>query len=214
MSIISIMEVEFDTRFKHPWLMIVSGPSSSVKTVFTKQVLNKSDKQFEKIYWFYSEWQDRYKYCPGISFVSGMLSSLDAYLELNGPKAMVFDDMMMQCANSELITHSFTQKRHHQNLSVILFLQNLYCQEMVMRNVHPNTEYVVLFRNPRDKSQFGHLTRQLESKHSKSPVDATSRPYSHLLVDLKRHTPDTLRYRSNSLQLDRQTVCVIGAVPT
>ena len=47
------MEVEFDTRFKHPWSMIVSGPSSSGKTVFTKQVLNKSDKQFEKIYWFY-----------------------------------------------------------------------------------------------------------------------------------------------------------------
>ena len=42
------MEVEFDTRFKHPWSMIVSGPSSSGKTVFTKQVLNKSDKQFEK----------------------------------------------------------------------------------------------------------------------------------------------------------------------
>ena len=42
------MEVEFDTRFKHPWSKIVSGPSNSGKTVFTKQVLNKSDKQFEK----------------------------------------------------------------------------------------------------------------------------------------------------------------------
>ena len=91
--------------------MIVSGPSSSGKTVFTKQVLNKSDKQFENIYWFYSEWQDGYKDCPGISFVSGMPSSLDAYLELNGPKAMGFDDMMMQCANSELIAQAFTQKR-------------------------------------------------------------------------------------------------------
>ena len=164
--------------------MIVSGPSSSGKTVFTKQVLNKSVKQFEKIYWFYSEWQDGYKDCPGISFGSGMPSSLDAYLELNGPKAMVFDDMMMQ---------AFTQKRHHQNLSVILILQNLYCQGKVMRNVHLNTEYVVLFRNPRDKSQFGHLARQLEPKHSKALVDAyvdaTSQPYSHLLVDLKLHTP-------------------------
>ena len=50
MLIISIMEVEFDTRFKYPWSMIFSGPSSSVKTVFTKQVLNKSDEQFENIY--------------------------------------------------------------------------------------------------------------------------------------------------------------------
>ena len=87
-----------------------------------------------------------------------------------------------------------------------------------MRNVHLNTEYVVLFRNPLDKGQFGHLARRLELKHSKALVDAyvdtTSRPYSHLLVDLKPHTPDALRYRSNSQQLDRQTMYVIGAVPT
>ena len=213
-----MMEVEFDTRFKHPWPMIVSGPSSSRKTVFTKQVFTKSDKQFENIYWFYSELQDGYKDCSGISFVSGMPSSLDAYLELSGPNAIDFDDMMMQCTSSELIAQAFTQKRYHQNLSVIFILQNLYCQGNVMRNVLLNTQYVVLFRNPRDKSQFGHLARQLEPKHSEALVDAyvdaTSRPYSHLLVDLKPHTPDALRYRSNSLQLHRQTVYVIGAVPT
>ena len=114
--IISIMEVEFDTRFKHPWSIIIAGPSSSGKTVFTKQVLNKSDKQFETIYWFYSEWQDGYKDCHGISFVQ---PSLDAYPELSGPKAI--DDMMMQYASSELIAQAFTQKRHHQHLSVIFF---------------------------------------------------------------------------------------------
>ena len=59
-----------------------------------------------------------------------------------------FDNMMMQCASSELIAQAFTQKQLHQNLSVILFLQNLYCQGKVMRNVHLNTEYVVLFHNP------------------------------------------------------------------
>ena len=108
------MEVGIDTRFKHPWSMIVSGPSSSGKTVFTKQVLNKSYKQFEKLYWFYSIWQDGYKDCPGISFVLGVPSSLDAYLELNGPKSMVFDDVRMPCASSKLIAQAFTQKRHHQ----------------------------------------------------------------------------------------------------
>ena len=84
----------------------------------------------------------------------------------------------------------------------------------LMRNVNLNIEYVILFRNSRDKSQCGHLARQLEPKHSKAFVDATSRPYSHLLVDLKPHTPDAQRYRSNSLQLDRQRMYVIGAVPT
>ena len=87
-----------------------------------------------------------------------------------------------------------------------------------MRNALINKECMVLFNNPRDKSQFGHLTRQLKPKHSKARVDAyvdaTSRPYSHLLVDLKPHTPDALCYRSNSLHMDRQTVYVFGAVPT
>ena len=147
-----------------------------------------------------------------------MPSPLDAYLEFSGHKEIVFDDMMTQCASSELFTQAFTQKRHHQNRSVILILQNLYCQGKEMRNVHLNTEYVVLFRNPRDKSQCGHLARELEPKHSKALldayVDATLRPYSHILVDMKPYTPDALRYRSNYLQLDRQTVYVIRAVPT
>ena len=139
------MEVELDTRFKNPWSMIVSAPSSSGKTVFTKQVLNKSDKQFENIFLLYSEWQDGYKGCSGISFVSGMPSSLDAYLELSGPKAMLFDDMIMRadCTNFHSEATPPKPKCH-------INLQNVYSQGKVMRNVHLNTEYVVLFRNPRD----------------------------------------------------------------
>ena len=75
-----------------------------------------------------------------------------------------------------------------------------------MRNVHLITEYVVLFGNPRDKSQCG-------TGNFKTLVDVTLRPYSHLLVYLKPHMPDSLRYKSISLQLDRQMVYVIGAVP-
>ena len=42
------MEVEFDIRFKHPWTMIVSRLSSSGKTGFTKQVMNKSINNLNK----------------------------------------------------------------------------------------------------------------------------------------------------------------------
>ena len=94
----------------------------------------------------------------------------------------------MQCANSELIAQALTQKRHHQNLSVILILQSLYCQGKVMRNVDLNTEYVLLFHNPRDKSQFGHLARQLEPKHPKALVDAyVATFYSDGTTHIKQH---------------------------
>ena len=42
------MKHQFDTRFKHLWPIIVSGPASSGKTVVTKHVLNKTYKEFEK----------------------------------------------------------------------------------------------------------------------------------------------------------------------
>lgn len=209
------MELDFETRFKHPFSMIVAGSSGSGKTVFTKQLLNFVDTKFIKIYWFYSEWQDGYEDCQDVTFIAGMPDNLDEYLEITGPKMMVFDDMMTQCAQSELIAKAFTQKRHHQNLSIVLILQNLLCQGKVMRNVHLNAQYIVLFQNPRDRSQFGHIARQLEPKHSKALVeaymDATAKPYSHLLVDLKPFTPGVLRYRSECLSKDRQIVYVIGS---
>ena len=143
------------------------------KPVFTKQVLNKSDKQFEKIYWFYSEGKTDTKIAPESALCSGMPSLLDAYLELNGPKVMVFHNMMMQCAISELI--------HEIRVNSDIW-QNSWTETL--------------------QSTSGRLRGR------------TSRPYSHILVILKPHTPDALRYRTNTLQLDRQTVYVIGAVPT
>ena len=91
-----------------------------------------------------------------------MPTSLDAYVEsTGGPKLVVFDDVMCQCANNEMIARAFRQKRHHNNVSIALILQNLYYQGRVMRNMHLNTEYVELFGNPRDKSQFGYIVWQL-----------------------------------------------------
>ena len=117
------MEVEFDTRFKHPFSMIVAGSSGSGKTVFTKQVLRSADVEFEKMFWFYSEWQEGYRDCTDVTFVSGMPSSLDSYLESTaGPKLVVFDDMMTQCANSEMIAQAFTQKRQRRVDSAKLVL--------------------------------------------------------------------------------------------
>lgn len=125
------MEVEFDTRFKHPFSMIVAGASGSGKTHFTKNIFCHVDKTLKSIIWFYDQWQSAYHELREVTFVKGMPESLDEYLQVDGPKLMVFDDMMMKCADSELICDTFTKKRHHQNLSVVLILQNLFCQGKV-----------------------------------------------------------------------------------
>jgi hypothetical protein len=60
-----------------------------------------------------------------------------------------------------------------------------------------NAHYLVLFKNPRDKSQIGVLSRQLQMPHLLPAFEeATGRPYGYLMVDLSPQTPEELRLRS------------------
>ena len=80
---------------------------------------------------------------------------------------MVFDDLMVECSTNNVIREAFLQKRHHANMSVILILQNFFCQGKEMRNIHLNMQYMVLFASPRDKSQFGFFAHQVEQDRVK-----------------------------------------------
>ena len=98
---------------------------------------------------------------------------------------------------------------------MLLLVQNLFCQGKEMRNIHLNTQYVVVFASPRDKSQFRHFARQAEPDRPRfltaAYKDAVSEPYGHLLIDFKPHTPDELRYRARTLSPHRQVVYVDDA---
>jgi len=60
---------------------------------------------------------------------------------------------------------------------------------------------MVLFKYPRDASQFANLARQMYPRRSQFAVetykDATRKPYSYLLVDLQPEQEDDLRLRTN-----------------
>ena len=201
--------VEFDTAYKHPFSMVVSGTSGTGKTWFTMKVLQNATKpSIDKVYWFYGEWQDAYVNAPSnFTFVPGLPKKLDDYLDetSTGNKAVVFDDLMNQAAGSLMVGETFTQKRHHYNLSVVFITQNTYVQGKQMRKIHMNTMYNVFFSNPRDTQQFARIVSQVEyrSGHCKELVkayrEATSEPHGHLLIDFHPDTPEILRYRSRTL---------------
>ena len=60
-----------------------------------------------------------------------------------------------------------------------------------------NAHYMVLFKNPRDVSQFVNLARQMYPKTFQFAIDATREPYSYLLVDLRSEQDEELRLRKN-----------------
>ena len=63
-----------------------------------------------------------------------------------------------------------------------------------------NAHYLILFKNPRDMSQLTFLARQMFPKKPKYMVDAfadaTAKPFTYLVVDLKAETEDKHRLRS------------------
>jgi len=71
---------------------------------------------------------------------------------------------------------------------------------------------MVLFKNPRDASQFASLVRQMYPNKSAFAVeaykDATREPYSYLLVNLHREQDEELRLWTNIFPRETQYVYV------
>jgi len=111
---------------------------------------------------------------------------------------LTIDDLMYETNND--ITKLVTRGSHHTNTSVIFITQNMFSAGKETRTITLNAQYLVLFKNVRDKSQIAHLSRQMypsKSKHMiESYTDATSEPYSYLFVDLKPNTDDKQRLKA------------------
>ena len=95
---------------------------------------------------------------------------------------------------------------HHRNLTVLYIVQNLFNQDKSMRTVSLNSHYLVLFKNPRDMTQIRTLEQQMYPKQAWFLVDAfddaTSKPFSYILLDLRSDTPDAIRVRARMFDTD------------
>ena len=109
------------------------------------------------------------------------------------------DDLQHEVAISKEAEKLFTQLSHHNNLSVIYLNQNLYYQGKCARTLNLNTAYTVLLKNPRNTQQVALLGRQLGmgSDLKSAYLDATSKPYGYLVVDLSPKSDEKYRLRSN-----------------
>ena len=68
---------------------------------------------------------------------------------------------MSECINNEEIMNLFTVGTHHINTSVFFLTQNIFSKGKYSRDISLNTNYMILFKNPRDQQQFQILARQI-----------------------------------------------------
>jgi len=111
---------------------------------------------------------------------------------------VILDDMMIEA--DQKILNIVLCESHHREISVIFFVQNFFNNNRYMCTLSLNAQYIVLFKNSRDSSQFAHLARQLYPHTSRFAVEAyknaTTEPYCYLLVDLRSEQDEDLRLRT------------------
>ena len=179
--------------FVHPFTCLVSGPTGCGKTQFVFRLIDHVDTMFqprpEQIVYCFNEYQPIFERYPNAIFQQG----LPKMEQFNGEQStlLVLDDLMSEA--DERIQNIFTRGSHHKNISIIFMVQNFFSKNKYMRTISLNAQYIVLFKNPRDASQFTSLARQLYPDNPRfaqdSYKDATQRPYCYLLVDCR---PDTI----------------------
>ena len=160
----------FDGRLQHPFSLVVSGPSNCGKTFFVKSVIENASRvishNVDNIVYIYSCWQplyDQLLQIKNINFVNGVPDSLcdDTLLPPTKNNLLIIDDLMNDASNNIEVQNVFTKYVHHRNLSCIYLVQNLFIQGKSSRTISLNTNYLVLFKNPRDKYQITLLGRQM-----------------------------------------------------
>jgi hypothetical protein len=207
-----------DVQFKHPFCMMVAGPSQCGKTRFIMDLLKQRFEIIKpaptRIIYCYSVWQNNYDdikdFVPSIEFHQGLPSI--SKINSADNNMIILDDLMSECVENKDILQLFTVGSHHNNISAIFLTQNIFCKGKHSRTINLNSHYLILFRNPRDPSQVWHLGRQLYPRNIKffeeAYNDAVSQPYGYLVVDLKQDTSDDMRLRTIDRQNNKMFVYV------
>ena len=203
------MSPSMTLTFQHSFSMMVTGPSQSGKTEWTRKLLLLLLIQPppERILWCFGQWQPLYenlqKKIPCIEFVHGIPDYLHSsqFISPDKRNLIILDDLMTEAKCDQRIADLFTKGSHHRNISIVYLTQNVFPQGKACRDIALNTQYLVLFNNPIDRLQVTTLAKRIYPSTSaifmKRFEEATSRPYGYLVVDLKSSSSEQDRLRTD-----------------
>ena len=111
---------------------------------------------------------------------------------------VIFDDML-NSDHLKSIAELYTVQIRHCNLNAIFLTQKLFVNNEYFRQISGNSDYFVLFKNPRNTTDIRVLSGQM-TPGSNELVQiynkATEKPYSYLFVNLTQSCPHHLRFLS------------------
>lgn len=208
----------FDARISVPFGVILSGPPLCGKSSFIIKLIDNSyrllDKQFDYIIWFYGEYnktvellENRYR--DRVKTVQGLPENIEEYIyQEKGFGCHIYDDLMVAASNSKALTELVSNKCQHSSISWIITLQNMFYHGPERTTLLRCAHYLVLFKNPLDKTVAHYLASRIMPKRQNVFMDifekATEKPNGYLFIDGSQKTPDEARLRTsifNEVQL-------------
>lgn len=217
-AVSSVAAMAFKARF--PFSAIIAGPSQSGKTffmtLFLKNIKTLVAVEIEEVIWCYGISQkaheDIQRVCPvPVRFHEGVPDIEEISTKTSGPKIVVLDDLMRECASSGSAVDLFTRGAHHRQLGIFNLVQNFFCKGQ--RDISLNCQYLIFFHNPRDKLQVSQLARQMAPQKWRyildAYIDATSEAHGYILIDLTQQAAANQRVRSKIFPEETQ----FGYVP-
>ena len=160
--------------------------------------------RFEKIYYFYKEFQplfkDMQRVIPGIEFLK--YSGFDITKNLSHC-LLIYDDSCEEIFNDKEFVKIATSGLYRK-LHVIYVKQILFHQSKWFTTIDLNTKHIILFKSLRDIQQIEYLGKQLNCLPliNEAYKLAIVEPFGHLMIDLDPKTSQGLPFSSQLIGPD------------
>ena len=196
----------FDLRLKKNFKLFLSGPSGCGKTTFISELISNLEQISvdppKKVIYFYKEWQEKFvdmEQTLGVNFIEDNDMIIDQIKDFNVPALVIFDDML-NSTNLKAVAQLFTVFGRHLNLCLAFLTQRLFNNNDFFRQISQNSDYIGVFKNPRNSREIRTLASQITPKTLELLniyQKATKDPYSYVLINLTQEGPPQLKYISN-----------------
>ena len=196
----------FDLRLKKNFKIFLSGPSGCGKTTFISDLITNLDQISvdppKKVIYFYKEWQTKFtdmEQTLGVNFIEDNDMIIEQIKDFSVPALVIFDDML-NSENLKAVAQLFTVFGRHLNLCLAFLTQRLFNNNEFFRQISQNSDYIGVFKNPRNSREIRTLASQITPKTLELLTiyqKATKDPYSYVLINLTQEGLPQLKYISN-----------------
>ena len=194
----------------HNFFLTLLSPGCG-KTTLIKNIIENittfTSSPPNKVVYFYTEWQNKFdimKASFGVEFIEDNDNMLNFIKDLNTSAFVIFDDMM-NSDNLKSVAQIFTVHGRHLNLSLAFLSQKLFNNNEHFRQISQNSDYMCVFKNPRNSLDIRNLSNQITPKSnalSHIYQKATVKPYSYIFINLTQEAVPQLKFINNIFSSD------------